>query len=243
MTSMRWESCRASPQHQCLPWTAASAIYTHRQLLKLVQPAYRAPLQPLRDNTLQQLPSCNSRILQSALQQLQPTSNDTCKQISRHRSLTDRYGTVLGSVGTSHSNEAVQTTTPGGYQPSGSQGDNDDDDPFNANFGGAFPHTSQTCASGAMYAVLLKHCSMQPKAHAMCECCLALYHQGTVHHELFKPLVELQQAMLLVTLPLADAVCCADVFAEAVLVLREDLPFVFQQDMRYHIFREDITFR
>jgi hypothetical protein len=30
---------------------------------------------------------------------------------------------------------------------------------------------------------------------------------------------------------------------EAVVVLREDLPLLFQQEMRFHIYREDITFR
>jgi hypothetical protein len=32
-------------------------------------------------------------------------------------------------------------------------------------------------------------------------------------------------------------------FSEAVVVLREDLPLLFQQEMRFHIYREDITFR
>ncbi|KAF6250662.1 hypothetical protein COO60DRAFT_1705574 [Scenedesmus sp. NREL 46B-D3] len=32
-------------------------------------------------------------------------------------------------------------------------------------------------------------------------------------------------------------------FGEAVVVLREDLPLLFQQEMRFHIYRDDITFR
>jgi hypothetical protein len=32
-------------------------------------------------------------------------------------------------------------------------------------------------------------------------------------------------------------------YVEAVVVLREDLPLLFQQEMRFHIYREDITFR
>jgi hypothetical protein len=36
---------------------------------------------------------------------------------------------------------------------------------------------------------------------------------------------------------------CIGFYAEAVVVLREDLPLLFQQEMRFHIYREDITFR
>ncbi|WIA37414.1 hypothetical protein OEZ86_014339 [Tetradesmus obliquus] len=32
-------------------------------------------------------------------------------------------------------------------------------------------------------------------------------------------------------------------FGEAVVVLREDLPLLFVQEMRFHIYREDVTFR
>lgn len=138
MACMRWESVKTNHQHQYLPWTAASAICSHRQLHKLVQPSCLLTYHLSIPSSPHRSLSCSSVSVQSAVQHLQLPSR-ACKVAgsdSYSRSSISRRSCLYNS--SVLSSAVTQTTVPGnGWPPSSSPGGGDNgDDPYNANFGG-----------------------------------------------------------------------------------------------------------